>query len=159
MSQCDICSSHDNIHESKIKSALENIISSYSSSINFKFQPFVRDFEIDHHLMSTTTSLGVLKHHCSISCTLHVVHHPHFYCFTYQSILEYAYYNNLSLADKCLFHKCHTFHNELFHDVFQILKDKFVNIYSIFYIWQTSKKKLSVCELHMIYASVFTCCT
>ncbi len=51
MSQCDICSSHDNIHESKIKPALENVRSSYSSSVNFKFQPFVRDFEIDHHLM------------------------------------------------------------------------------------------------------------
>ncbi len=70
-------------------------------------------------------------------------------------MLEYAYYTNLSSADKCLFvSKCLTLHNELYHDVFQILNEKFVNIYSIFYIWQTTMKKLSVRELHMICSSV-----
>ncbi len=69
-------------------------------------------------------------------------------------MLEYAYYNNLSLTDKCHFHKYHILHNEVYHDVFQILKHKFVNIYNIFYIWQTTMKKLSVPELHMICASI-----
>ncbi len=69
-------------------------------------------------------------------------------------MLEYAYCTNLSSADKILFRKCHTLHNELYHDVFQILKQKLVNIYSIFYIWQTTMKKLSLHELHMIRASV-----
>ncbi len=74
--------------------------------------------------------------------------------------MEYAYYNNLSLTDKCLFRKCHALHNELYHDIFQILKDNFVNIYSIFYIWQTTMKKLLVCELHMIHdVVVFARCT
>ncbi len=100
VSKCDICSSHDNIHESKIKPLLENLRSSYSSAVNFKFQPFVRDFEIDHYLLHTTTSVGLLKNYCSISYTLPAVRRSHFYCFTYQSMLEYAYYNNLSLAYK-----------------------------------------------------------
>ncbi len=42
-------------------------------------------------------------------------------------MLEYAYYTNLSSADKCLFSKCHTLHNELYHDVFQILKPFGIN--------------------------------
>ncbi len=111
MSQCDFCSDQDNIHESKIESAFQNVRSSYSSSVNFKFQPLVRDFEIDHHLIPTTTSLGVLKHRFSISYTLPVVFLPHFYYFTYQSMLEYAYFTNLSSADKCLFWKYHALHN------------------------------------------------
>ncbi len=104
--------------------------------------------------MHTTTSPGVLEHHCSIHVLYLLSVTLNFYFFTYQSMLEYAYYNNLSFADKSLFHKCHTFHNELYHDVFQILKETFVNIYSIFYIWQTTMKKLLVCELCMIRASV-----
>ncbi len=68
-------------------------------------------------------------------CTLPVVRHPHFYYFRYRSMLEYAYCINLSPADKTLFQKCHTFQNELYHYVFQILKQKLVKIYSIFYIW------------------------
>ncbi len=134
MSQCDICSSQDNIHEPKIESALQNFRSSYSSSVNFKFQPFVSDFEIDHHLTHTTTSLGVLKHHCSISCTLPVFRRSHFYCFTYQYMLEYAYYTNLSFANRCLFRRCHTLHNELYHDVFQILKNK-LSIFIVYFIF------------------------
>ncbi len=65
-------------------------------------------------------------------------------------MLEYTYYDNLSPADKTLFQKCHTFHNELYHDVFQILKQKLLKIY----IWQTTMKKLSVHELCMIRASL-----
>ncbi len=70
-------------------------------------------------------------------------------------MLEYAYYHNLSSTDKLLFQKCNIQHNELYHDVFQILKKKLVNnVYSIFHIWQSTMKKLSVHELHMVHDSL-----
>ncbi len=65
-------------------------------------------------------------------------------------MLEYAYYENLSCLDKILYQKCHTLQN----DVFQILKKNFVNVYSIFHIWQSVIKTISVRELHMIRNSI-----
>ncbi len=38
-------------------------------------------------------------------------------------MLIYSYYNNLT-ADKALFEKCDTYHNDLFNDVLKILKEK-----------------------------------
>ncbi len=138
----------------KLTLLFNNFRSSYSSSENFKFHPFVSDFETNHHFSRTITSPGIHKHECTIYCTLPIVHQPHFYCFTYKSILEYAYYTNLSSINKSLFCKCHTFYNELYHDVFQILKQKLHKVYSIFYIWQSTLTELSVCELHIDRSSV-----
>ncbi len=94
--QCDICSEKDNIHNSKVTTALHKFRSSYSSTDTFRFQPFVRDFETDHFLTGTINSPSVQLHECSFCCTLPVVCQPHFYTFTYKFMLEYAYYHNLS---------------------------------------------------------------
>ncbi len=68
--------------------------------------------------------------------------------------MDYAYYTNLSLSHKSLHRRCHTLHNNLYHIVFQILKKKFENVYSIFYIWKFIIKKLSVRELDMVKDNV-----
>ncbi len=69
--------------------------------------------------------------------------------------MDYAYYSNLLPSEKSLYQRCHTLHNELYHEVFQILKHKFLNLYSIFYIWHFVLRKLSVSELYMVRANVF----
>ncbi len=44
--------------------------------------------------------------------------------FSYQSMLLNTYYINLTPTNKALFEKCHAYHNKLFNDVLEILKDK-----------------------------------
>ncbi len=123
-------SDQDHIDNSRITTALHNFRSSYSSSDSNRFRPFANDLVIDNYLARTMLPTGIQLHECSFTCTLPVVLRPCFYCFTYKSMLRYAYYENLTCTNKPLFQQCHTQHNELYHDVFQILKIKFVNIYS-----------------------------
>ncbi len=156
MQSCDICSEHDHAHNSRITTARHNFQSSYSFSDSNRIRPFVRDYETDNFLTRTTLPSGIQLHECSFTCTFPVVHRTHFYCFTYKGMLKYAYYQNLTSSDKILHQKCHTRHNDLYYDVFQILKKKFVNVYSIFHIWLSVMKKHSVQELHMIRDSVIT---
>ncbi len=165
MYQCDICSDNDNIHHSKVTIALHNFQSSYSSTDTFWFQPFERNFETDHFLTWTTNSISVQLHECSFSCTLPVVRCQHLYCFMYKSMLEYAYYHNLSSTGKLLFQKCHIQHNELYHDMLKILKKMLVNVYSIFHIWQSTMKHFQfgnciwfmthLFQLHLILTLIF----
>ncbi len=44
-------------------------------------------------------------------------------------MLLYAYYTNLTPPDKALLEKSHAYHNQLFNDVLEILKDKLEHIY------------------------------
>ncbi len=45
-------------------------------------------------------------------------------------MLLYTYYTNLTPTDKALFVKCQVYHNQLFKDVLEILKDKLEHIYA-----------------------------
>lgn len=122
--QCDVCDQAAHAHNSRISTALDNFRSSYSSDNPTQFQPFVRDFNTDHHLRRTN---GLLSHECSFEYTLPIVHRKHL-------LLDYAFYENLLPSLRFLYCRCHTLHNDLYHTVFQILKNKFIYVYSIFYI-------------------------
>ncbi len=65
-------------------------------------------------------------------------------------MLTYAYCTTLTPKDKLLYEKCHTFHNNLYNDVFEILKNILGNIYGIPHIRMFPIRKLSIHELSMV---------
>ncbi len=69
-------------------------------------------------------------------------------------MLIYAYYNNLTLSDKALFVKCHQYHNDLFNDVLNILKDKLKHIYGYPYLRMIMIFNLSIREQKMVKANL-----
>ncbi len=77
-----------------------------------------------------------------------------FYSFSYQSMLLYAYYTNLTLPDKALFTKCHRYHNQLFNDIPEILKDKLEHIYGYPHLRMITIFNLSIHELKMVKANL-----
>ncbi len=84
-----------------------------------KFRPFACAYEPDNQLFQCFKP-PVHYHKCTTSCTLPIVQKPHFYCFSYQSMLLYAYYTNLTPTDKASFEKCQAYHNQLFNDIIEI---------------------------------------
>ncbi len=100
---CDICIEHDSIHFSWINLELSCFKANYF------------DTEADN---------SIFYHKYTISCMLPIVKKQHLYSVSFQSMLIYAYYNNLTPSDKTLFIKSHTYHNNLFNDVLKILKEK-----------------------------------
>ncbi len=78
----------------------------------------------------------------------------YFYTFSYQPMLIYAYYNNLTPTNKALFVKCHQYHNDLFNDILQILKDKLEHIYRYSYLRMITIFNLSIHELKMVKANL-----
>ncbi len=49
-------------------------------------------------------------------------------------MLLYAYYTSLTPVDTALFEKCHSYHNELFNDILEILTEKLEHIYGFPYL-------------------------
>ncbi len=70
-------------------------------------------------------------------------------------MLTYAYYTNLTSKDKLLYQKCHAFHNNPYNDVFEILKNKWGNIYGIPHLQMFTIQNLSIRELSMVKDSLF----
>ncbi len=70
-------------------------------------------------------------------------------------MLIYAYYTNLTPNDKALFKKWHSYHNELFKDVLEILTEKLGPIYGFPYLRMITILKLSIHELKMVKAKLF----
>ncbi len=89
-----------------------------------------------------------------MSCTLPIVQKLHFYCFSYQSMLLYTYYTNLTPIDKALFEKCHVYHNQLFNDILEILKEKLEDIYGFPHLRMITIFNLSIRELKMVKATL-----
>ncbi len=69
-------------------------------------------------------------------------------------MLIYAYYNNLTPSNKALFVKCHRYHNNLFNEVLNILKDKLEHIYGYPYLRTIMIFNLSIPELKMVKANL-----
>ncbi len=65
-------------------------------------------------------------------------------------MLIYAYYTNLTPNDKALYAKCHSFHNDLYNDIFEILKKKLGPTYGIPYLRMFTIMNLSIRELRMV---------
>ncbi len=64
-------------------------------------------------------------------------------------MLTYAYYTILTPKDKSLYKKCYIFHNDLYNDVFEILKNKLGNIYGISHL-----RVFTIHELHVVKDSL-----
>ncbi len=94
---CDICIEHDSFHYSWINLELSHVkISSFDKADDTsKFRPFTYTYEQDDQLFPNFT-LAVLYHKFTTSCTLPIIKKQHFYTFSYQSMLIYAYYNNIT---------------------------------------------------------------
>ncbi len=107
-SSCDICIEHDSIHYLQINLELFHFkVSSFNKADDSsKFRPFTRTYKQDDQLFPNFTP-AVLYQKCTTSCILPIIKKQHFYTFTYQSMLIYAYYNNLTPTDKAFFVKCH----------------------------------------------------
>ncbi len=105
---CDISIEHDSIHYSQINLELSCFkASSFDKADNCsKFHPFTRTYEQDNQLFPNFTP-AVLYHKYTTSCMLPIIKKLHFYTFSYQSMLIYAYYNNLTPTDKVLIVKWH----------------------------------------------------
>ncbi len=152
---CDICIEHARIHFSRINLELSHFKASYfdQEDDTSKFCPFNRTYGQDDKLFQTFTP-AVLYHKCTTSYTLPIIKKQHLYSFSYQSMLIYAYYNNLTPSDKALFVKCHRYHNNLFNDVLKILKDKLEHIYGYPYLRMITIFNLSIHELKMVKANL-----
>ncbi len=89
-----------------------------------------------------------------LHCTLPIMKKQHLHSSSYQSMLIYAYYNNLTPSDKNLFVKCHRYHNNLFNDILTILKVKLKHIYRYPYLRMITIFNLSIHELKMDKANL-----
>ncbi len=98
---CEICIQHDSAHFSCINYELFHFKASYfnEESDKTKFRPFDRTYEPDN-LLFQYFSPPVPYHKCAMSCTLPIAQKPHLYSFSYQTMLLYAYYTNLTPPDK-----------------------------------------------------------
>ncbi len=152
---CQICIEHDSAYFSRVNYELSRFRANYldQESDDMKFRPFALAYEADNQLFQCFTP-AVPYHKCTQSCTLPIVNKPHFYCFSYQSMLLYAYYTNLTANDKAIFEKCHPYHNELFNDVLEILTEKLGHIYGFPYLRMITILKLSIRELKMFKANL-----
>ncbi len=148
---CDICIEHDSIHFSRINLELSRFKASYfdQEADNSKFRPLTRTYEQDNQLFQNFTPT-VLYHKCTTSCMPPIIKKQHLYSFSYQSMLIYAYYNNLTPSDKALFIKCHKYYNNLFNDVLKILKEKLAHIYGYPYLRMITIFNLSIRDLKMV---------
>ncbi len=151
---CDICIEHDSIHFSWINLELFRFKASYFHEVDdtSKCTPFTRTYKQDDQLFQTFAP-AVLYYKCTTSCMLPIVK-KQLYSFSYQSMLIYAYYNNLIPSDKALFVKCHKYHSNLFNDVLKILTDKFEHIYGYSYLRMITIFNLSIHELKMVKANL-----
>ncbi len=64
-------------------------------------------------------------------------------------MLIYAYYTNVTSKDKALFEKCHSYHNESFNGILDILTEKLGPIYGFLYLRMITILNLSIHELKM----------
>ncbi len=138
---CDICIEHDSTYYSLIDFELSSFKDSKYEPENWKFRPFARDYKLDDQLFLCFTP-AFTYHKCTHSCTLHFVHKTHFYCFSYKTMLIYAYYTNLTSHDKALYEKCHSFHNDLYSPIYGI---SHLRLFTIL--------KLSIQELNIAWNS------
>ncbi len=69
-------------------------------------------------------------------------------------MLLYAYYTKLTPKDKALFEKCHSYDNELFNNVLEILTKKLGPIYGFPYLRMITILKLSIRKLKMVKANL-----
>ncbi len=118
-----------------------------------KFRLFDHTYEPDN-LLFQYFSPPVPYHKCTTLCTLPITQKPHLYSFSYQSMLVYAYYTNLTPPDKALFEKCHPYHNQLFNDILEILKDRLEHIYRYPHLRMITIFNLSIHELKMVKANL-----
>ncbi len=114
---CDICIEHDSTYYSRIDFELSRFKDSKYEPENSKFRPLAHCYKLEDQLFQCFTP-AVTYHKCIHSCTLPVIHKPHFYRFWYKTMLIYTYYTNLTSHDKALHAKCHSFHNDSYNDVF-----------------------------------------
>ncbi len=63
-------------------------------------------------------------------------------------------YTNLTPKDKALFEKCHSYHNELFNNVSEILTEMLGPIYGFPLLRMITILKLSIHELKMVKANL-----
>ncbi len=145
---CNICIEHDSTYYSRIDYKLSRFKDSTYHPKNSIFCPFARSYEQDDQLFQFFTT-AVPYNKCTYACSLPVVHKPHFDCFSYKTMLTYAYYTNLTPHDKSLYAKCHSFPNDLDNDVLKILIDKFGSTYGIPHLRLFTILKLSIRELKM----------
>ncbi len=145
---CDICIERVNYELSCFKACYFD-----KESDDTKFSPFAHTYEPDNQLFQWFTP-PVPYHKCTTSCTLHITQKPVFYCFSYQSMLLYAYYTNVTPTDKALIKKCHAYHNQLFNDILEILKEKLEHIYGFHHLRMVTIFNLSICELKMVKSNL-----
>ncbi len=69
-------------------------------------------------------------------------------------MLLYAYYTNVTPTDKALIKKCHAYHNQLFNDILEILKEKLEHIYGFHHLRMVTIFNRSICELKMVKANL-----
>ncbi len=81
------------------------------------------DFELSDQIFQRF-SFPVKFHQCSSSCQIGSNIKQNFYSFTYESMLIYAFYHNLTKSHKVLFSKCHEIHNTLYQDAYEKLSLK-----------------------------------
>ncbi len=148
---CENCIEHDCAYFSRVNYKLSHFKASYfdKESDKTKFHPFDRTY-----LLFQYFSPPVPYHKWLTSCTLPITQKPHLYSFSYESMLLYAYYTNLTLPDKALFENCHAYHNQLFNDVLEILKDKLEHIYDYPHLRMITILNLSIRELKMVKANL-----
>ncbi len=154
---CDICIEHDCIHFSRVNYELSHFKVNYfyPEVDESKLLHFTRTYEQDDQLFQTFT-VAILYHKCTTSCTLPIIKKQHFYSFPYQSMLIYAYYNNLTPSDKASFEKCQAYLNDLFNDVLRILKEKLEHIYGYPHLRMNTISNLSIHELKVVKANILT---
>ncbi len=69
-------------------------------------------------------------------------------------MLIYAYYTNLTPSDKALFEKYHTYYNDLFNDILEILKEKVEHINGFPHLRMITIFNLSIRKLKMVKANI-----
>ncbi len=156
---CEICIEHDSARYSRVNYELSRYRANYldPESDNTNFRPFSQ-YETDNQLFRCYTP-AVLYHKCIHSCTLPAVNKPHFDCFSYESLLIYAYYTNLTSKDKALFEKCHSHDNDILeiltdNDILEILTDILTEMlgpnYGFPHLIMITILKLPIRELKMV---------
>ncbi len=153
LSNCDICTEHDRLSFSRINQELSRLKNDSLGDTDSKFKLFAHDFELLYQIFQTF-SFPVKFHQCFSSCHTGSNIKQNFYSFTYESMLIYAFYQNLTKSHKFLFSKCHEIHNNLYQDAYEKLSLKLGPIYGTYHLKTVTLPKLSVRELKMVIDNI-----
>lgn len=147
---CDICTQHDQTLYSHVNLELSWFGKDHHSS---KFRPFARDYNHSNQIFNTfsipstyTNAVWVVAHLTSLNVTFTIFRINQ--CWSTHITIIY-----LQLT-KILYTKCHSLHNELYKDAFEILPDKLGPIYWIPDLHLFTILKLSLRQLRMVKVNI-----